>query len=108
MREPPRDNAGHGRQDFSSVRNFHRNFTAPRRFHAAPYHPPHAFVARRWRWGEILPRAFWARDYWIGDFAVYDLPPPPFGTAWVRVGDDALLIDRGSGAIIEVAYGVFY
>ena len=55
-----------------------------------------------------LPVAFWARDYWLTDFNEYDLPPPPFGAVWVRVGDDALLIDQDSGEIIEVDYGVFY
>ena len=33
---------------------------------------------------------------------------PPYGAIWVRVGDDALLIDQYTGEIIEVDYGVFY
>jgi Ni/Co efflux regulator RcnB len=48
------------------------------------------------------------RDYWLVDFAIYDLPPPPFGAVWVRVGFDALLIDDETGEIITVAYDVFY
>jgi Ni/Co efflux regulator RcnB len=95
-------------RDFGTARNFHRNFNAPRHFRAGGYRPPRGYFARRWGWGEILPPAFWARDYWIVDFADYDLPPPPYGAIWVRVGDDALMIDQGSGEIIEVAYGVFY
>ena len=30
------------------------------------------------------------------------------GAVWVRDGDDALLIDRYSGEVIEVEYGIFY
>jgi Ni/Co efflux regulator RcnB len=96
------------RRDFSSARNYHQNFRATRRFHAPAYRQPSGYYARRWAWGMTLPTAFWARDYWLTDFNEYDLPPPPFGAVWVRVGDDALLIDQDSGEIIEVDYGVFY
>ena len=69
---------------------------------------PAGFYARRWAWGMTLPPLFWARQYWLLDFATYDLPPPPFGAVWVRVGSDALLIDQTCGMVIEVDYGVFY
>ena len=36
------------------------------------------------------------------------LDPPPPGTVWVRYGNDALLIDRYSGEVIQVVYGIFY
>ncbi len=96
------------RRDFSSARNFHQNFHATQRFHAPAYRRPPGWYAHNWTWGQVLPVAFWSRDYWITDFNTYDLPPPPFGAIWVRVGNDALLIDQDSGEIIEVDYGVFY
>jgi Ni/Co efflux regulator RcnB len=102
-----RDNRGQ-RHDFSSAPNFHQNFRAVQRFHAPAYRRPQGYYDRRWRWGQTLPVAFWARDYWLDDFSAYDLPPPPYGAVWVRVGDDALLIDQDSGEIIEIEYGVFY
>ena len=99
---------GDGHRDFSNFRNYHQNFRAERRFHAPGYRPPQGYYARRWAWGMTLPPLFWGRQYWLMDYAIYDLPPPPFGTIWVRVGDDALLIDQTDGMIITVAYGVFY
>jgi Ni/Co efflux regulator RcnB len=96
------------RRDFSNYRNYHRNFRAERRFRAPPYRRPPGWYSHRWSWGETLPFVFWSRDYWLMDFGIYDLPPPPFGAVWVRVGDDALLIDQDTGEIIEVDYGVFY
>jgi len=96
------------RRDFSNYRNYHQNFRASHRFRAAPYRRPPGYFARRWSWGQTLPGAFWTRDYWLTDFYAYDLPPPPYGAIWVRVGDDALLIDQYTGEIIEVDYGVFY
>jgi Nickel/cobalt transporter regulator len=32
---------------------------------------------------------------------------PPVGCEWVRDGDDALLIDTNTGAILQVEYGAF-
>jgi Ni/Co efflux regulator RcnB len=106
---PNNNNAMRGpSRDFSSARNYHQNFNATRRFHGPAYRPPAGYYARRWAWGMTLPSLFWARQYWLTDYSIYDLPPPPFGAIWVRVGSDALLIDQTSGMIIEVDYGVFY
>jgi Ni/Co efflux regulator RcnB len=96
------------RHDFSGFRDYHRAFHAPRRFRADFYRRPAGWYDHRWAYGEVLPAAFWARDYWIVDFQEYDLPPPPYGAVWVRVGADALLIDEDSGEVITVAYDVFY
>jgi Ni/Co efflux regulator RcnB len=50
---------------------------------------------------------FWARHHWLLDYGLFALSPPPYGYVWVRDGDDALLIDQRTGAIVEVVYGVF-
>jgi Ni/Co efflux regulator RcnB len=99
---------GGPRRDFSGFRDYHRSFNASRRFNVPTYRRPAGWYERRWTFGEFLPAAFWARDYWIVDFQDYDLPPPPYGAVWVRVGGDALLIDEDSGEVITVAYSVFY
>jgi len=96
------------RRDFSGFRYYHQNYRADRRFRAPSYRPPRGYYLRRWSWGETLPVLFWARQYWLLNYAVYALPPPPFGAVWVRVDSDALLIDQYNGMIISVAYGVFY
>jgi Ni/Co efflux regulator RcnB len=103
-------NPGYGgqRHDFSNFRDFHRSFNASRRFQAPYYRRPTGWYDHRWSFGEFLPTAFWARDYWLDDFAAYGLPPPPYGAVWVRVGNDALLVDEDSGEVITVEYSVFY
>ena len=90
------------RRDFSSFRDFHRDFRASRRFRGPDYRRPNGWYDHRWTFGEFLPSAFWARDYWLSDFGAYDLPPPPYGATWVRVGTDALLVDQDSGEVITV------
>jgi Ni/Co efflux regulator RcnB len=100
---------GYGpRRDYSSFRDYHRGYNSSRRFRGPTYRRPAGWYDRRWTFGEVLPGLFWSSSYWLNDFDVYDLPPPPYGTVWVRNGSDALLIDRDSGEIISVRYGVFY
>jgi hypothetical protein len=99
---------GGPRRDYSGFRDYHRGYNSSRRFRAPPYRRPAGWYERRWTFGEFLPGLFWSSSYWLNDFDYYDLPPPPYGTVWVRNGGDALLIDRDSGEIISVRYGVFY
>ena len=90
---------------FDSLR---RATTATRRFHAAAYVRPSGWYAHRWTFGEVLPAFFFVRTYWILDWSDFGLDFPPPGTVWVRVGDDALLIDEFTGEVIIVEYGIFY
>jgi len=100
--------AGHSGRNWSSWRSQHRSYRPSHRYHAPRYRRPHGWYYRRWSFGDFLPSLFWSNQYWIGNYGLYDLPPPPPGAVWVRYGDDALLIDRYSGEVIDVVYGIFY
>ncbi|MCI3135238.1 RcnB family protein [Phenylobacterium aquaticum] len=63
---------------------------------------------RSWGFGDILPRGWWTPDYRLNNWWDYGLPIPPAGYDWVRVGDDALLVDMWSGRVVEVVYDVFW
>jgi Ni/Co efflux regulator RcnB len=104
------NNPGYGgpRRDYRNFRGYHQTFNASRRYRAPTYRRPAGWYDHRWSFGEFLPSAFWARDYWLSNYTIYDLPPPPYGAVWVRVGNDALLVDEDSGEVISVEYGVFY
>ena len=93
----------------TEVMKVRANIQAPRRFHiTVAYRQPPGFYVHRWTFGERLPVAFYARDYWLADFALYGLMAPWAGYEWVRVGDDALLVDAETGEVIRVEYGLFY
>jgi Ni/Co efflux regulator RcnB len=89
-------------------RSYQRNGWASRKFRGGYYRKPSGWYYRRWGYGQILPFAFFARDYWLNDYYAYDLPVPPYGYEWVRYGDDAILVDTRTGMILQVQYGVFY
>lgn len=99
---------GGPRRDYSGFRDYHRSFNSPRRFRAPPYRRPAGWYERRWTFGDFLPALFWSNAYWLDDFDYYELPPPPYGTVWVRNYNDALLVDRDTGEIISIRYDVFY
>jgi Ni/Co efflux regulator RcnB len=88
--------------------NLNRNVQSPNHYHAGAYRPPEGYAEQRWTYGQRLPAAYFASSYWLTDYVAYALFAPPSGAVWVRVGDDALLIDQGSGQVIQVQYGVFY
>jgi Ni/Co efflux regulator RcnB len=86
---------------------YQHNFRAARSFHIGPYHRPPGWVAHHWVYGEVLPRAYWAPEYLIGDYWLFALEVPPVGFEWVRDGTDALLVNTETGEILQVEYGVF-
>lgn len=93
------------RPDVDALRH---NMRSPKRFHSARYNPPRGYQNRHWSYGDRLPQGYFARNYWIANVVMFDLFTPPSGLVWVRVGDDAMLIERSSGDIVQVRYGVFY
>jgi len=86
----------HKTVDKTVVMKARANVTAPRKFHIAAYVRPQGWYAHRWTYGETLPRAFFASEFVLADFAGYGLMAPWDGYEWVRYGDDALLIDEGT------------
>ena len=86
---------------------YQHNYQAARTYMIGPYHHPRGWVAHRWAYGEILPRAYWAPQYVLSDYWLFSLEVPPVGFEWVRDGNDALLINITNGEILQVEYGVF-
>lgn len=69
---------------------------------------PQGFGYRRWGIGQSLPFLFLSSTYFFDDYSNYGFGAPPYGYKWVRYGPDLLLVNRRTGRISEVIYGVFY
>jgi len=80
----------------------------PEGYRVGPYRPPYGWYVRAWGYGDILPSGWYGSNFWIDDFYDYDLPWPPPGMHWVRVGDDAFLVDDYSGRIVQVIRDMFW
>jgi Ni/Co efflux regulator RcnB len=86
---------------------YQHNFQAARNYRIGVYHRPSGWVRHHWVYGEILPRAYWAPSFIIGDYWLFALETPPPGYEWVRDDTDALLVNVNTGEILQVEYGVF-
>ena len=70
---------------------------------------PRGYAPRYWQRGQWLPSSYYVeRRYHLVDYWRFDLYDPPFGARWVRVGSDALLIDYGSGEVLDVVFELFW
>ena len=54
-----------------------------------------------WVVGAVVP--YDLQSYVITDPWDYGLPAPPYGCEWIFLGDQIVLIDLGSGQILEIA-----
>lgn len=90
------------------INTYHRNVTASQRFHYGDYRAPQGYEYRRWNYGDHLPGIYFAQNYWIPNYWNFGLPWAPDGCEWVRFGPDAILVDIGTGEVIQVDYDVFY
>ncbi len=107
-----------GRYDRHDGREWHHDNDWDRRgadwrWDAARYrgpayvHPP-GYAYRPWGVGYRVPSAYVGGRYWIGNPGYYRLPPAYYGTRWVRVGPDALLIRIGDGVVIRAVRGLYW
>ena len=53
--------------------------------------------------GERIPQVYLERDYYVEDYRVYHLAPPPRGHRWVRTDDGKyILIAVATGIIADI------
>jgi Ni/Co efflux regulator RcnB len=83
-------------------------FRASHRYRVGRWHAPWGFHYRRFGIGERIPAILLVSTYFILDYYDYGLDEPDDGYVWVRDGDDAVLVDRYTGEVVEVEYDVFY
>lgn len=85
-----------------------RTYQSSHRYRVPRYVYPSGWYVRSWTFGDILPhRSWYGRSYYL-DWWRYGLPRPPIGTEWVRMRDDAILVDIWSGRVLAVYYDLFW
>uniref|UniRef100_UPI0037C825BC RcnB family protein n=1 Tax=Phenylobacterium sp. TaxID=1871053 RepID=UPI0037C825BC len=82
-------------------------YFSPYRYRYA-WRPPSGYYAYNWSFGDFLPRNWYGSGSWLSDPWRYDLPWPPPGYEWVRVGYDALLVDEYTGRVVQVVRNIFW
>ena len=78
------------------------------RFSIGFYYAPWGYSPRFWLQDWWLPVSYYDDRYVIYDFWRFDLYEPPYGCRWIRVGSDALLVDRYTGDVVDVVYDLYW
>jgi len=90
-------------QDWRAYRRTHRHL-----YNRADYIWPRGYSYESLTLGSTLDRAFWGPRYRVSNYATYRLPYPGRNRAWVRYGNDVVLISTRTGRIITVYNNFFY
>lgn len=91
------------RSDWQDYRRSHRNT-----FHRSAFHGPRGWTYRPLGVGASLDRAFWGSSYRLNNWSTYRLPRPGPHLAYVRYGNDVLLINTRTGRVIQVYSSFFW
>jgi Ni/Co efflux regulator RcnB len=97
-----RDWRNDNRYDWRRFRDHHRS-----RFHLGLYIDPFGWGYQSFGIGYRLWPAYYGNQYWI-DPALYGLPYPPPGCAWIRYWNDALLINTFTGEVVDEIPNFFW
>ena len=83
-------------------------YHATNRYRASRYVYPSGWYMRVWSFGDVLPHRSWYSQSYYLDWWRYNLPRPPIGTEWIRMHDDAVLVDIWRGRVLAVYHDLFW
>jgi Ni/Co efflux regulator RcnB len=86
---------------------YRKTVTSTRHYNAGPFDAPDGYSYTRYSVGQRVPSVLLDGDVTLPDYADYQLMAPPPGLTWIRVGDDALLVDQSNGEVIQADYNLF-
>jgi Ni/Co efflux regulator RcnB len=92
-------------QSTDGYARYRRTVTSTKHYAAGAFVGPHGYVYTRYAVDDRVPAAM--LGFRIPHYSVYGLDTPPGGLVWIRVGSDALLVDGGSGEVVQAQYGLF-
>ncbi len=94
------------REDRRELREDRRDLRQDRRGYAyrgGSYRGPQGYRYRPVSVGYRFAPSYYGRNYWVNDYASYNLTRPRFGyQRWVRYGSDVVLVDTRSGRVVQV------
>jgi Ni/Co efflux regulator RcnB len=105
-----KEDARETREDQRELNNDWKDYRKTHRtaFHRSAYAAPRGLHYRTIAVGGTLNRAFYGKPYWVGNYATYRLPAPGPNRAYVRYGNDVVLVNLRTGRVIQVYNGFFW
>jgi Ni/Co efflux regulator RcnB len=88
-------------------RQYTRTETATKHYDAGVYVGPSGYTYSRYVVGQRAPVTLIGEHYRLEHYSTYGLDTPPDGLTWIRVGNDALLVDGNTGEVVRTEYDLF-
>jgi Ni/Co efflux regulator RcnB len=85
---------------------YRRTVTSTKHYNAGAFVAPSGYSYTRYSLGQRVPGALLSSDT-LNNYSAFALESPPAGLTWVRVGDDALLVDQNTGEVVQADYDLF-
>ena len=87
---------------------FRKTVTSTHHYDDGQFAAPAGYTYTRYNVGDRVPTVIMSSDGLVlTDYANYQLVAPPRGLEWIRVGNDALLVNRANGEVIQTDYSLF-
>ena len=98
------------REDQRELNSDWRDYRAKHRstYQRGTYQAPRGQRYRPVSVGFRFQPAFYSNRYWVNDYGTYRLPAPGYNRRWVRYGNDVVLVDLRSGAVVRVLHNFFW
>jgi Ni/Co efflux regulator RcnB len=103
------------REDRQELREDRRDFRQNVRgnrggyaYRGGAYRGPQGYRYRPVTVGYRFAPSYYARNYWVNDYAAYRLARPRYASQrWVRYGRDVVLVNTRNGRVVQVRNGFF-
>ena len=87
---------------------YRRTITTTKHYNDGAFVAPNGYTYSRYELGAHVPAVLRDDDTLVlTGYSTYALQAPPAGLTWIRVGDDAMLVDRKTGEVVETDYNLF-
>ena len=94
-------------QSNDGYKQYRRTITTTKHYDAGAFVAPSGYTYTRYELGQRVNGELLGKNYTLSSYGDYALQVPPSGLEWIRVGDDALLVDRNTGEVVQSDYGLF-
>jgi len=96
------------KSDDGGYTQYRRTITTKKHYDVGAFTAPSGYTYSRYDIGAHVPDELRGDDGLVlTGYSNYALQAPPHGLTWIRVGGDALLVDRKTGEVVETDYGLF-
>ncbi len=86
---------------------YRKTVTSKKHYEAAAYVAPEGYTVTRYSLGQRVPTVVLHSGSVMNNYTDYALVAPPNGLTWIRIGNDAFLVEGNTGEVVQADYDLF-